>query len=175
MELDNEPGMFWWPYHNRRIGYLLDPEGRREIIRMTKPPEEIPIRLRWFRRVQGSLPEELVTAAQAYAQAWKVYEDTWDAHQQAWLVLDQARQQAWLVLDQARSIYCDQRYQAYHQAENAYEQAHLAHGQASWDFDHAQRAYSELLSVHEAKIDTLFAAECPGCPWNGTELVFAKG
>jgi hypothetical protein len=166
MELDNEPGMFWWPYHNRRIGYVLDPEGRREIIRTTKPPEEIPIRLRWFRRVQGSLPEELVTAAQAYAQAWKVYTDTWNAHEQAWLALDRARS---MVLKILRPTY--------HQAENACEQARLAHGQASLAFDHAQRAYFEVLWAHQAEIDTLFAAECPGCPvaWNGNKLIFTKG
>jgi len=77
---DNRPSLFWHPYHDKLIGWLHDPDKRRDTIIADEPDNEVSIRLREMQRVKGELPEKLVDACKAMDDAYK----TLDAANKGW-------------------------------------------------------------------------------------------
>jgi len=79
---------------------------------------------------------------------------------------------------------CDK---VYRKAEKAYDNVRRAHGKQA--YDKAGEAYTkaaevrikaevacrEALQDHKDEIEALHAKEQPGCPWNGSTLIFPKG
>ena len=94
----------WHVHHDVMVEALTEPiETRAAYITENKEPEEVPLRARLLKRVQGALPTEVVQAEEARDQAREAYH--------------QARE----ACGQARGA-CDQR-EARDQAEEAYFQA----------------------------------------------------
>lgn len=89
--------MCWHLHHDRLCEVLIEPKSARtEFIELNKPANEIRIRLERFQPVQGVLPTEVIQAAKAYGQAWKVCREAYRAYGEAgnrysdWKIYDEA-------------------------------------------------------------------------------------
>lgn len=71
--------LYWHCHHNKPIMEICEPNERIRYIEKHKPANEIPIRLKLLKRVEGKLPNEVVIAAEAYWEALKVYRETEEA------------------------------------------------------------------------------------------------
>lgn len=151
--VDHRHGMYWLCHHRVLIEWVTDYEKRAQYIRTEKRARERPRRLKWFRRVQGDLPDELVQAARFARETidkWKV-----------------ARSESIDCLcssSRGRGPYDAVRYRQLKAIEKGLEKKGLA----------AERRYFSLVTKHHAEIMRLFEKECPGCPWDGERLVFPK-
>jgi hypothetical protein len=158
-ESEEHPPGFYWHYHREGlIEFCRDYHGHVNFIRTEKAVDEVSVRLRLFKPVRGTLPEAVVQAGQAYAQARKVYDQAAQVCNQAGRVYAQAGQ----ACNQARLVY-NLAGQACKQAEEAYDQA----GQA---LDQAWQAFNRALQDNMPAIEALHQQECPNCPWDGTTI-----
>ena len=87
---DNRSSLFWHPYHDKLIGWLHDPDKRRDTIIADKPDNEVSIRLREMQRVKGELPEKLVDACKAMDDAYKARKAANKGWDDAYKTLDAA-------------------------------------------------------------------------------------
>ena len=146
----------WHVHHGTLLGALTESlEARAEYIRQYKSWEEIPLRLRLLKEMEGELPALLAQAGEARDQAEKAYDQAKKACDQAEKAYDQAgeaRDQAGEARDQAGKA-CDQAREAYIQAEEAYVQAE-------------EDCQSEIKAMH--------VKECSDCPWNGKTIFVRK-
>ena len=67
-------GFCWHEYHDQKLSYCFDLKSRRKVIRMTKPENEVPIRLKRIKLVKGMLPEKLRKSGKEYKIAFRKYE-----------------------------------------------------------------------------------------------------
>ncbi len=151
---DVQKGFYWHVHHGRLIEFCYGYEERASFIRTDKPTDEQETRLRLFKPVKGSLPQEVIEARQ---------------------VCDKARQ----VCDKARQAYtkarqvCDKARQAYTKARQVYTKAWKAREKAWQAYDKAWQACVEALNNNMLAITALHEKECPNCPWNG-KTIFPK-
>lgn len=89
-------GFFWHGHHDVLIEWCHNFNERAKFIRNTKPASEQEVRLRLFRPVKGTLPQEVVEAQQAYNKAWQ---DLNRAHQD----LDRAQRDLDKVLNRNKA------------------------------------------------------------------------
>lgn len=150
---DHRPGMYWLCHHRVLVEWVTDYEKRAQCIRTEKKVRERPCRLKWFRRVQGDLPAELVEAA-------RVARETIDK----WEVARNASIDCLCSSSQGNGPYDVVRYKKLNDIEKAIEKEGLA----------AETKYFALLTKHHAEVVRLFEKECPGCPWDGERLVFPR-
>ena len=60
----------WHVHHDVLVESLTEPfKNRVAFIKKNKPKEEIPLRLKLFKKVKGKLPEEVIKAWEAYDKA----------------------------------------------------------------------------------------------------------
>ena len=138
----------WHVHHDVMVEALTEPiETRAAYITENKKPEEVPLRARLLKKVQGALPAELVQAGEACDQAREAYH--------------QARE----ACVQARDA-CDQG-EAYDQAAKAYFQAWEAYNRAGEACVQARDACTPAIAA-------LHAQECPDCPWDGHTIFTRK-
>ena len=69
-------GFFCWHLHHKGklMEYCYDFERRVKFIKEDKPAHEVPYRLKWMKRVEGELPEEVKRAGQEYARALREHD-----------------------------------------------------------------------------------------------------
>ncbi len=144
---DVRPGMYWLCHHQLILEWVDDYEGRVKYIRENKKPREIPRRLKWFRRVQGKLPADLVRAARAWRKRVDAY---------------------WKARDAAIDCLC----QGSNTDMNKYEELAVREKSLERIALRADRRYVSLVKKHHRTIVRLFHQECPGCPWDGKQLMF---
>ena len=89
---DVQKGFFWHVHHDKLIEFCYGYEERASFIRTDKPTHEQKTRLRLFKPVKGSLPQEVIEAGQAYAKAGQAYDKAWQAYNKAWQAYDKAEQ-----------------------------------------------------------------------------------
>lgn len=179
-----------WAFHIHDrilIEFCTDYDGRVEFIKLHKPQEEQPLRLRLFQLIPNDkLPPALVQAGEAYEQANKAYDQAREVNNQARKAYDQARkpyEQARKSYEQARKSYVqtrkaydqtrkpyDQASEAYDQAWEAYEQARKASIQAWEFFQSIDRNYTEALETYKPELLKLHQELCPNCPWDGQTI-----
>ena len=179
----------WHVHHDRLAGPLTEPIANRvDWIISEKPEAEIATRLEWLRPVVGPLPRELVQARADYSKA---YADC----DKACADYDKARadySKACADYDKACADYdkastdCDKAYTDYDKASTDCDKASAdcvkAYAdcvKACADYDKAYADYSKACadcvkacadSHHELLV--LHSRECPGCPWDGLEMIF---
>ncbi len=145
---DHTPGMYWLCHHDIIVEWVGAYAERVAFIKTCKKRRERPRRLRWFRRVQGQLPNELVNAATKAYRQMRAY---WRANQNTTNYLCSS------LYDTDPSGYGRMR-----KKEKKIEQAAMD----------ADNLYLKLLRKHRRTVMRLFHKECPGCPWDGKRLVF---
>lgn len=88
-------GMYWHAYHWLYLLFWVeDYDERIETIQTEKPKHEREDRLRWFKKVEGKLPTELVEAGKARAKAY-----------QAWLEVNLANDETAEISREAGKAY----------------------------------------------------------------------
>jgi tetratricopeptide (TPR) repeat protein len=163
----------WHVHHNILVEPLIEPiEVRVAYIREYKPHEEVELRLKLLKVVQGELPA-------AYVRAWEAY----DRAREAYIEAREACDRAWEAYVKARAAYdrvseaCVKAREAYDRVSEAYDRAWEACVKASeayikaWEaYDRAWEAYDRAREACQPEIEALHALECPGCPWDGRTI-----
>mgnify|MGYP001607814944 CR=1 FL=1 len=143
-------GYAWHVHHEKLVEPLTEPiENRIVFIKMEKPTDEVPLRLKLLRPVRSTNIAALFKAYQeAIATAWKAYQEAIAPTEKA----DQeAKATAWKAYREAKAP-----------AEKAYQEAKAT----------AEKAYREAKAPAWKEILALHAIECEAdCPWNG-ETIF---
>ena len=141
------PLVFAWLVHHKQLVEVLDEPivNRVDYILAHKPSREIETRLEWLRPVKSQLPE--------YIEAWKECYEAWKAYNEARKTYKEARK----VYYKLRKVWC---------------KARIVYKEASEAFDKAWKARGEAWKACNEEITAIHASECPGCPWDGTSLVF---
>jgi tetratricopeptide (TPR) repeat protein len=144
---DGPPVWAWWVHHDTLAEPLRGPIVERvDWIINHKPAHEIPTRLKWLYPVLSEVPPAIVEASAALDKARAAYDKASAAYERAWDAPGKAR----AVYDKARAAL-DKAWAAYNKARAAYEKALAAYGK---------------------DLTALLERELPGCPWDGTFLVF---
>ena len=137
----------WHIHHDFLVEPLIEPiRNRVRWIMYHKCAEEIPIRLKWMRPVEGALPEPCVAKAREYCKARATEKKAWAKREKArderqWM---KNNDEAWAEYTKARDRV--------------------------WD---ASDEYKRTVAEYSEEITRLHAVECPGAPWDGNEMVFA--
>ena len=152
---DNRPSLFWHPYHDKLIGWLHDPDKRRDTIIADKPDNEVSIRLREMQRVKGELPEKLVDACKAMDDAYKTLDAANKGWDDAYRTLD--------ATDKARKA-----------AYKGWDDAYKARKAANKGWDDAYKTLTTVIRRNQKRLDALHRKKCPDSVWNGKELVFER-
>ena len=87
---EKQEGFFWHVHHEMLLEWCYGYDERKQYIQTNKPDHEIDTRLRLFKTVMGSLPEEVVTAEEAYVKAEEAHNKAWEAYITAGEVYDKA-------------------------------------------------------------------------------------
>jgi len=97
-------GFFWHVHHEVLIEWCFDYNERALYICTQKPKNEQEIRLRLFRPVKGTLPQEVIEAGQALIEAGQAYDKAWRAY---WAYNEtlQAYDKAWRACHEAGQAY----------------------------------------------------------------------
>lgn len=143
---DRSPGMYWLCHHGLIVEWVGDYQERVDYIKTEKKKSQWLRRLKWFRRVQGKLPANLVRAAK----------NNYECDNAFWLAIDRTGEAL-----KSHGIL-SQQYDAASEEKHRFIRAHVR----------ARSRYYALLEKHYRSIMRLFRKECPGCPWNGERLVF---
>ena len=170
----------WHVHHDVMVEALTEPiETRAAYITENKEPEEVPLRARLLKKVQGALPAEVVQTGEARDQARGACVQTGEARDQgeACVQTGEARDQgeAYFQAREAR----DQG-EAYFQAREArdqgeaYDQASKAYFQAREAYNRAGGACVQARDACTPAIAALHAQECPDCPWDGRTIFTRK-
>jgi len=106
-----QTGFFWHVHHDRLLEWCYSYNERASYISEQKREDQKETRLRLFKPVRGTLPQEVVEAGQAYVEAgqisnkaWRVYYKTGqfrDKEWRAYVKAEQAHSRAWRALDEA--------------------------------------------------------------------------
>lgn len=95
----------WHCHHHVLVEPLTRPlEVRKESIRRSKHPDEVPLRLRLIRLVSGQLPSPVIETGVAYEKARAVCEKARAVYKKEWAALDKAvtaYEEAWAAYDEA--------------------------------------------------------------------------
>ena len=83
-EMDESTGFHWHLHHSKLVEWCYGYEERAKYIRTRKPEHERELRLRLFKKVQGTLPDEVVEAWQAHAKARQANDKALQAYDEAW-------------------------------------------------------------------------------------------
>ena len=81
--------------------------------------------------------------------------------------------EAWKAYVEAWKAYVEAR-KAYVEARKAVDEARKAVDEARKAVDEARKAVVEAWKACQIDLERLHVEECPGCPWNGKEIVFAQ-
>lgn len=148
----------WHVHHDTLVEPLRRPiQERRAYIRLSKPAEEIKIRLRLLKLVRGPVPLPLLEAWAAYRKAWAAYRKA--GYEKA----DAAYHKAAL----------EKPWRAYENAAMACDKASVAYEKAWAAYYKALTAYYKAGAACQEDIERLHAEECPNCPWDG-KTIFPK-
>ena len=165
----------WHLHHDVMVEALTEPiEVRAAFIEKYKPSEEVPLRLRLLKKVQGALPAEVVQAEEARDQAREACAQAREACVQTGEARDQAREacvQTGEARDQGEAYF--QAREARDQGE-AYDQASKAYFQAREAYNRAGGACVQARDACTPAIAALHAQECPDCPWDGRTIFTRK-
>ena len=177
----------WCIHHNPAAGQapleiLTEPlENRVEYIRLSKPLDEIEIRLRAFRKARGPFTPEIdrvriawdqaAAACDQAAAAWDQAAAAWKQAYAAWEQADAARAQADAACEQAAAAW-EQAVAACEQADAAWDQAAAARAQAHAECEQSHAAWEQALDEHAAELMRFFRAECADVAWDENGLVF---
>jgi len=148
----------WHMHHDLLVEPLIEPiRDRVRWIMYHKCAEEIPIRLKWMRPVEGALPEPCVAKAREYCKARAAEKKVWAKSSLAFSRLAHTREKArderqWMKNN-------DEVWAEYTKARDRV-----------WD---ASDEYKRTVVECSEEITRLHAVECPGAPWDGNEMVFA--
>ena len=75
----------WHIHHDTLMEPLIEPiENRIEYIKGNKPKNEIELRLKLLKPVEGELPKEFIEAWQKYREARQKYEEARQKYEEAW-------------------------------------------------------------------------------------------
>lgn len=148
-------GMAWHVHHSNLVEYCDDYKERFEVIKFTKPPDEIPLRLRLFKFVEGELPEEVIEVCQEYTKARREYNEAHWEYQEA-------SSEYW----HARKHYKGS--DAWQKREDAFQKR----GEAEIKSGEAYRKYLGTIKSNLKVIEELHAIECTDCTWDGQKIKF---
>ena len=135
-------GMYWLCHHGLLLEWCHSYKERADFIRKNKFIAEVLTRLKWFQKVKGKLPKEVVAAAKADNKALAARDDAWD-------VCFNTRNEG----------------EAYNKARDAYHKACKV-------YHKKQGAYDKAIKTHLSELNALHKNEQAGCPWDGEILVF---
>ena len=142
--MKQQTGLFWHVHHEALLEWCYNYDERVAYIRKEKSKEEQGTRLRLFKPVKGTLPQEVVKAGQELNKARQEYYKAWQEYDKATQEYDKAGQE----LNKARQKYY----------------------KAGQEYDKAWQEYSKVLNDNKELIEALHKAECPNCPWNGRTI-----
>lgn len=145
--MDPSIGKFYWHiHHNELLNVALEPiKDRITYIEESKPPDEVPVRLRLLQEVRGRLPDEMVQAGRKLIETRKA----WKA-----------------ALDAQRAAFIPPYVSAF-----KHNQRIMQTMVASAECRFATNLWDEVRHRYCDEIEALHAQECANCPWNG-ETIF---
>jgi len=145
----------WHVHHNVLAEVLEAPISQRvDCILNTKDEHEIPTRLQWLWPVKSQLPECLVEVGAAYKKVAVARDKAAAWYNKAWAAYDEPGAAS---AAEARAAYC--------KARAAYDKARVA-------YDKAWVARHDAWNACRETMEAIHKEELPGCPWDGTQLVF---
>ena len=84
-------GMCWHVHHSTRlVEWCHDLDGRIAFVKAHKKPEQVKTRLKLMKMVKGELPEEVISASKAFAEAGKALAEAGKACNEAGKAFDDA-------------------------------------------------------------------------------------
>lgn len=144
-------GMTWHNHHSNLVEYCNDYKGRVNTIHITKAPDEIPLRLRLFKFVEGELPEEVVEACQEYTKAREEYVEAGWEYESVRLEYLRTSERYGLIWQKLESA-CQKR-------NETEEKCHKA-----------CKKYVSTIKRNLKVIEKLHAIECTDCTWDGKTI-----
>ena len=145
----------WHIHHDLLLEPLSEPfENRVEYIKLNKSPDEIPMRLRLFKPVNGTIfiPSYIAEANEKLAEVNAEYKEVDDKFLKAYskLITDRSYSEWVNRYTEWRILYMKW-YNVYVKRYGVYEK---------WQ---ASPEWSEIADLHEQ--------ECPNCPWDGKSIL----
>ena len=104
-------GFFWHVHHDVLLEWSSYIRKRIEYIKDEKPVDQVEIRLRLMKPVQGELPAAVVEIGKACEDAWRFYwktcdEAVWRAYDEAWQAYKEALKANAAVLNELHRKEC---------------------------------------------------------------------
>ena len=160
-----QTGFFWHVHHKVLLEWCYSYNERASYISEQKREDQKETRLRLFKPVRGTLPQEVVEAGRVLDKAWHAYDEAGRASDKAWHAYNRAGRAS------------DEVWQAYNRARRAYVEAGQVRVEADRAYNKAQQVYNKAWRVYdEARrnnmpaIEALHKEECHDCPWNGKTI-----
>ena len=153
-----QTGFFWHVHHDRLLEWCYSYNERASYISEQKREDQKETRLRLFKPVRGTLPQEVVEAGRVLDKAWHAYDEAGRASDKAWHAYNRAGRAS------------DKAWQAYYETQQAYYETQQAYNEASQAYNRARQALDEALHKNMSAIEALHREECHDCPWNGKTI-----
>ena len=106
-----QTGFFWHVHHRVLLEWCYSYNERASYISEQKREDQKETRLRLFKPVRGTLPQEVVEAGRVLDKAWHAYDEAGRASDKAWHAYNRAGRAS------------DEVWQAYNRARRAYDEA----------------------------------------------------
>jgi hypothetical protein len=167
MEKPDTFQIVWHGYHSELLMPTNNLTERLDYIKREKPPEQIELRLRLIKPVQGVLPESIIKSGKRYADAREMVSRLEIEYVEARDLCNSVRYSGSRLLEGETQL----------ERHNMIEKLSLKAGIARLAFDKARRKsltmmkrFDKAVLVDLELIETLHTQECSDCPWNGITI-----
>ncbi len=160
-------GMYWHGHHSEWLLMASNNiQGRIDFIKKHKPKDEIELRLKLLKPVQGKLPDELVEAA------WR-----WANYAESYMRLEAERDKLNDDYLSAQSSYLvgEINFDALEEKRKAVVAFDRRLGRARRAAQPSGDRLIEMYQKYSEAVKALHEVECVDCPWDGMTIFPQKG